>query len=181
MKALFVLITSALGACAIEKPDYETILAEGAFEIRKYESIKVVSAPMDDMGKRDESFRKLFKYIRGKNANDQRIAMTAPVFIDEGGEGAMSFMLPAKIAEAGAPAPDEEGLEITEVKGGTYAVLRFKGWKSEKQQEAAISKLTELIAAQKYKPIGSHFFAFYDAPWKPEIFRRNEVWQRVSQ
>lgn len=182
MKALFLFIASTLGASAIEKPDYETIFAEGDFEVRKYESIKVVSAPMDDMENRDESFRKLFKYISGNNANDQKIAMTAPVFMDEKGdkEGTMSFMLPAEIAEAGAPSPDEEGLEVTEVEGGTYAVLCFKGWKSEKQQEAAIAKLTELVAAQNLKPINEPFFAFYDPPWKPEMFRRNEVWQRVE-
>ncbi|MGJ8643299.1 MAG: SOUL family heme-binding protein [Luteolibacter sp.] len=182
MKALFILFVSALGASAIEKPDYETILQEGKFEIRKYEAIKVVSAPMDDMQERNDSFRKLFKYISGENANDQKIAMTAPVFMDDKGEneGTMSFMIPAEIAEAGAPAPNEEGLEVTEVEGGTYAVLRFKGWKDEEKQAEATAKLAELVAAQNLKPIGEHFFAFYDAPWKPEMFRRNEVWQRVT-
>ena len=182
MKALFLLLVGALSASAIEKPDYEVIHEDGKFEVRKYESIKVVSAPMDDMEKRDESFRKLFKYISGNNANDQKIAMTAPVFMDEKGgkQGTMSFMLPAEIAKAGAPAPDAEDLEVTEVEGGTYAVLKFKGWKNEEKQDAAIGKLAELVAAQKLKPVGEHFFAFYDAPWKPEIFRRNEVWQRVA-
>lgn len=182
MKALFILLATALGASAIEKPEFESIVKDGDFEVRKYAAIKVVSAPMDDMQKRNDSFRKLFKYISGENANDQKIAMTAPVFMDDRGknEGTMSFMLPAEIAEAGAPTPDEESLEVTEVEGGTYAVLRFKGWKSEEKQAEATAKIAELVAAKKLKPIGEHFFAFYDAPWKPEIFRRNEVWQRVA-
>lgn len=182
MKVLCILLASVLSASAIEKPDYETVLAEGDFEVRKYAAIKVVSAPMDDMQERNESFRKLFKYISGENANEQKIAMTAPVFMDDKGEseGTMSFMLPAAIAEAGAPAPDEESLKVTEVEGGTYAVLRFKGWKSTEKQELAVAKLAEFVSTQKLKPIGEHFFAFYDAPWKPEMFRRNEVWQRVA-
>lgn len=183
MKALFILLASTLGASAIEKPDFESILEDGDFEVRKYAAIKVISAPMDDMQERNDSFRKLFKYISGENANDQKIAMTAPVFMDEKGEnqGTMSFMLPADIAEAGAPAPDEESLEVTEVEGGTYAVLRFKGWKDKEKQAAATVKLAELVAARNLKPIGQQFFAFYDAPWKPEMFRRNEVWQRITE
>ncbi|MEP2775294.1 MAG: heme-binding protein [Luteolibacter sp.] len=183
MKALFIFLASVIGASAIEKPVYETLLAEGDFEVRKYEALKVVSAPMEDMEQRDGSFRKLFKYISGNNAAEQKIAMTAPVFMDEGGEagGKMSFMLPAEIAEAGAPAPDEEDLEVTEIKGGSFAVLRFKGWSNEAKQDEATAKLKELVAAQNLKPLGEAFFAFYDAPWKPEMFRRNEVWLRVSE
>ena len=81
----------------IEKPAYETIEKEGKFEIRKYEAIPVVSAPMDNMGQRDQSFRKLFQYISGANEKKQKIAMTSPVFMegkaDDKGENPNGRML----------------------------------------------------------------------------------------
>jgi DNA gyrase inhibitor GyrI len=185
MKAFFALICGMLSSCAIEKPNYESVKKEGDFEVRKYAAIKVVSAPMEDMDKRNASFRKLFKYISGENAGKQKIAMTSPVFMDEGKEedasnGKMSFMLPAKVAETGAPAPDGEGLAVTEIAGGTFAVLRFKGWSKEESRKQASETLAKLIVENKLKPEGATFFAFYDPPWTPEMMRRNEIWQRIT-
>ena len=183
MKALLLFLGGILSSCAIEKPIYETISKEGDFEVRKYAALKVVSAPMDDMANRDDSFRKLFKYISGENAGKQKIAMTSPVFMDEGKKdataGKMSFMLPAKVAEKGAPAPDGEGLAVTEIAGGTFAVLRFKGWSKEESRNKASEALAALITGNKLKPEGATFFAFYDPPWTPELMRRNEIWQRI--
>ena len=186
MKALFILFGGMLSSCAIEKPKYESIQKQGDFEVRKYAAIKVVSAPMEDMGKRDQSFRKLFKYISGENEAKQKIAMTSPVFMEDGKKegapsaGKMSFMLPSKVAEKGAPSPDGEGLAVTEIAGGTFAVLRFKGWDREENRKQASDALAKLVAENKLKPSGSVFFAFYDPPWTPEFMRRNEAWQRIA-
>ena len=54
MEALFVFMGGILSSCVIEKPDYKTLQKEGNFEVRKYAAIKVVSAPMKDMEKRNE-------------------------------------------------------------------------------------------------------------------------------
>lgn len=185
MKALFIFLSSVLGACAIEKPAYETISEEGRFEVRKYSAIPVVSAPMEDMDKRNDSFRELFGYISGKNDGKQKIAMTSPVFMENGDDagktGKMSFMIPAGVSEKGAPAPDTEGLTVSAIDGGTFAVLRFKGWDEEAKRDLAKENLTKFVAGKKLKPIGKPFFAFYDPPWKPEFLRRNEIWQRIAQ
>lgn len=187
MKALFILVGGILSSCAIEKPKYETRQKEGDFEVRKYEPIKVVSARMEDMEKRDATFRKLFKYISGENEAKQKIAMTSPVFMDDGAgqegwapSGKMSFILPAKVAETGAPTPEGEGLTITEINGGTFAVLRFRGWDKEDSRKQASETLSKLISEYRLKPEGSTFFAFYDPPWIPELLRRNEIWQRLE-
>jgi DNA gyrase inhibitor GyrI len=183
MKTLFLFLAATLGVHAIEKPAYESISKDGDFEVRKYAAIPVVSAPMDDMEKRDESFRILFRYISGGNGEKKKIAMTSPVFVgsgEEGKEGHMSFMIPAKVSEKGAPAPNAEEVTVSEIGGGTFAVLRFKGWKDGAKQDTATQDLAKLVSAGKLKPIGKPFFAFYDPPWTPELLRRNEVWQRVE-
>jgi DNA gyrase inhibitor GyrI len=184
MKTLFIFLTAALTSCAIEEPAFESVRKEGNFEVRKYAAIPVVSAPMEDMGKRDDSFRTLFRYISGANADKAKIAMTSPVFMENGAAkdipGRMSFMIPAKVSEKGAPAPTAAEVAVSEIGGGTFAVLRFKGWKDAAKREQAKGDLTKLLSEAALKPVGKPFFAFYDPPWTPEPLRRNEVWQRVE-
>ena len=150
MKAFAILLSASLCSCAIEEPAFESVRKEGAFEVRKYASIPVVSAPMEGMGKRDDSFRTLFRYISGANERKQKIAMTSPVFMDDAGEGGkagrMSFMIPSKVSEKGAPAPDAEEVAVSEIGGGTFAVLRFKGWAEEPKREEALRILAKRIA-----------------------------------
>ena len=184
MKALALVLLAPLCSCAIEEPAFESVRKEGNFEVRKYAAIPVVSAPMQDMGKRDESFRTLFRYISGANADKAKIAMTSPVFMENGAAadkpGRMSFMIPAKVSEKGAPTPTGEEVAVSQIGGGTFAVLRFKGWKDEAKRELAELDLRKLVAKATLKPSGKPFFAFYDPPWTPEPLRRNEVWQRVE-
>lgn len=184
MKFLFVLLAGALTSCAIEEPAFESVSKEGDFEVREYKAIPIVSAPMADMEKRDDSFRSLFRYISGANVDKAKIAMTAPVFMENGATnkeaGKMSFMIPAKVSEKGAPAPVAEGVSVSEIDGGTFAVLRFSGWKDEAKRDKAKEDLAKLVSGAAFKPVGKPFFAYYDPPWKPGFMRRNEVWQRVN-
>ncbi|NCQ35962.1 heme-binding protein, partial [bacterium] len=178
MKALALVLLAPLCSCAIEEPAFESVRKEGNFEVRKYAAIPVVSAPMQDMGKRDDSFRTLFRYISGANADKAKIAMTSPVFMENGAAadkpGRMSFMIPAKVSEKGAPTPTGEEVAVSQIGGGTFAVLRFKGWKDEAKRELAELDLRKLVAKATLKPSGKPFFAFYDPPWTPEPLRRNE-------
>lgn len=184
MKYLLVFLAAALSSCAIEEPAFESVRKEGNFEVRKYPAIPIVSAPMEDMGKRDDSFRTLFRYISGANAEKTKIAMTSPVFMENGvteeKPGRMSFMIPAKVSEKGAPAPAAEEVSVSEIGGGTFAVLRFRGWRDEEKRGKAKEDLMKLLSEATLKPVGKAFFAFYDPPWTPEALRRNEVWQRVE-
>ncbi len=150
MKAIALLMLAPLCSCAIEEPAFESIRKEGNFEVRKYAAIPVVSAPMEGMGKRDDSFRSLFRYISGDNERKQKIAMTSPVFMENAQEedkpGRMSFMIPAKVAEKGAPAPDAKEVAVSEIGGGTFAVLRFKGWQNEGKRVQAKQDLAKLLS-----------------------------------
>jgi len=184
MKILFALLVASLTSCAIEKPAYETVQKNGEFEVRKYADIPIVSAPMEDMEKRDTSFRQLFKYISGENDRKQKIQMTSPVFVNEAANantvGSMSFMIPAEVAKNGSPAPNAEGLAVKKINGGTYAVLRFSGWDKADNRKAATESLAKLVTENKLNPTGKPFFAFYDPPWTPEMLRQNEVWQKLE-
>jgi DNA gyrase inhibitor GyrI len=184
MKAFLAFLIATLTSCAIEKPAFESVQKSGNFEVRKYAAIPIVSAPMQNMDNRDDSFRKLFKYISGENDKKQKISMTAPVFVNETADpkksGSMSFMIPADVAKNGSPNPKAEGLAVNKIESGTYAVLRFPGWDKAENRKAATEALAKLLTEKQLKPTGKTFFAFYDPPWIPELLRQNEVWQKLA-
>jgi len=173
---------------AVEEPPFKSLKKDGKFELREYANIPIASAPMEGMGKRDKSFNNLFKYISGANEGNQKIPMTAPVLMEAGPadaagaeKGKMSFVIPAAVAKAGAPKPTGEGMAVGAIQASQIATLRFTGWTSEESRKKAEEDLANLIKANKLTPIGKPFFAFFDPPWTLEMFRRNEVWQRVEK
>jgi DNA gyrase inhibitor GyrI len=185
LTTLFLVFASA--AFGIEKPGYEVLRKNGKIELRKYEDLPVVSAPMAGMNQRNDSFGQLFQYISGANAKQQKIKMTAPVFMEGSHKdrapaksGTMSFLIPSKVAMAGSPDPSGDGVNLGKINGGTIAAIRFKGWKSEAARKAAIDDLQDWVKSQGWKADGQPFFAIYNPPWTPEFMRRNEVWLRVK-
>ena len=182
-------LAALLSSCAIaiEKPDYEVLLRDDTRELRKYDDLPVVSAPMGGMGQRNDSFGKLFKYISGDNKPQQKISMTSPVFMEGSPKdeapaksGTMSFLVPTAVAKAGTPDPAADDLSLRKITGGTIATINFKGWSEEPKRQLAIEKLQAWIKTKGWKTKGEPFFAIYDPPWTPEFLRRNEVWLHVD-
>ena len=192
--ALAILVIAfTVAACAglgltrgqYEGPEYEVL--EGSdkaagVEIRKYQPYTVASTGSADVEgekkARDGGFMTLFRYIDGGNEADQKIAMTSPVFMKgDAVDGIMSFVVPAEVAESGTPKPKSEAVRIESVPGGTFAVLRFKGSRSNESAAKALEKLHDWLVEEKRSPIegSAPTFAYYDPPWVPEAFRRNEV------
>ena len=78
---------SALGRISEEQPRYDVARACDGYEVRTYEACCVIETTYDPR-ERDEqgkSFMRLAKYIgvlsKPRNARDEKIAMTAPVFM----------------------------------------------------------------------------------------------------
>ncbi len=173
-----------LSRAGYESPRYKVESKQDGFEVRRYPAMKVVSTKMDpaaDRGQRDSRFMRLFRYIDKGNAAGQKIAMTTPVFMEAGGEGgAMSFVLPEGVAEAGAPEPGSEQVYLAEIEGGRYAALRFRGSRSTEAERKAAARLrTALEKAGLKGDTGAPIFAYYDPPWTPRALRRNEVLIRL--
>ena len=109
IQTLFIsLVTSVMTtqAIAIEEPVYQVEKAWEAeqIEIRAYAPrIMAVTGMNEDS---DSGFRVLAGYIFGGNAEEQKIAMTAPVQQTMAGEKEMAFMMPAEYALKDLPQPD---------------------------------------------------------------------------
>jgi len=186
----------------IEQPNYQTVIAEGSFEVRDYPSIVVAEVTHD--GNRREassaSFRRLAAYIFGNDRpqGGEEIAMTAPVMqerIDQSEAIAMTapvmqsktesdswrmrFVMPAKYTLKTLPAPPAD-ITLAEVPARRLAIIRFNGEARVDHLAEMESKLIEWIAEQELTMIGTIEYAFYDAPMIPGPLRRNEVMVEVT-
>ncbi len=162
-----------IAACATSRAGYETapysvIREDGSFEIRAYPEIQIVSTAQDGD---NPSFMRLFRYIDGGNAAEEKIAMTTPVFMVE---GKMAFVLPEEKSDQ-APAPKSGEVKLEKLRAQTVAVLRFNGGRSTQGEEAALAKLRDWLRANQIEEAGKPFSAYYDPPWTPGFLRRNEM------
>ncbi len=172
-------VTSRAG---YETAKYEVVEKDGDFEIRRYEAHVVVATPMAE-GSQNGSFGKLFQYISGKNLGEKKIEMTTPVFMpasDSGEPGEMQFVVPAEVAEAGAPAPSDASVKLGRMEAGNYAAIRYSGVARQEDRKKHLEMLRARLLELKLEAVGNPIYAGYDPPWTPGPMRRNEVILRVK-
>ncbi|HTL73128.1 MAG TPA: heme-binding protein [bacterium] len=165
-----------------ESAPYQVVRTAGEFELRDYPSLVVVETPMAAGGVSDDgSFRRLFRFITGANDAKQKIAMTTPVFMSGSDTNrTMAFVLPAKLKAATAPKPADGAVTVRELPGGRFAVLRFSGGRSAKQEAETLARLQTWLAAQGLEAAATPIYGYFDPPWTPSFLRRNEVMLRVT-
>lgn len=169
---------------AYESASYDVIQSDGPFEVREYDKLIMATTKtqLDAQGN-DGSFNRLFSYISGANSENQKVAMTTPVFMNAGSEddrGQMGFVVPSSVVEAGAPEPSDDNVELQSREGGRFAVIRFSGRLNKSTRRDAEQRLTSWMSEQELRPDGDAEFAGYDPPWTPGPFRRNEVLIRIQ-
>ena len=76
---------SMFGNSGVDIAPYNVLEKDGAIEIRHYDSMVLATTDMPGgMNKGDnQAFQNLFDYISGANVSADKIAMTAPVFMQE--------------------------------------------------------------------------------------------------
>lgn len=184
-----VLAWNTMARAAYESAEYKSIVVEGNFEVREYPDLMLVATKtqLDSQG-RDGSFMKLFRYISGANASEQKISMTTPVFMendDAASSVQMGFVMPKDVAINGTPQPTGEGIDVVKRKGGRFAVVRFPGQLNSKSAKESEAKLRDWMKAQGLtaddSAEGSQIeTAAYDPPFTPGPLRRNEVLIRLK-
>lgn len=180
--ALSALAIFKLSRVGYETAPYTTVTTDGAFEIRDYPDVPVVTTPMSGATLQGNgSFRRLFQFISGENEASQKISMTTPVFTtpsEVGGQ--MSFVVPEQVARMGTPQANNPDVEVGTMAGGRFAVYRFSGsWDSARFREAE-RKLAAWMEKSGLAPTGPSMLAGYDPPFTPAFLRRNEVLVRVA-
>lgn len=165
-----------------EQPDYTLVEADGAIEVRDYPALLVAEtiAPGDRLNALNTGFERLADYFAGKHrgpdANEEPIAMTAPVLSDrtQRGQWRTRFILPARYDAATAPAPGE-GVRAEEVPPRRLAAIRFSGSAGDDALAERERLLRVWLARQGYTPNGPAEHAYYNSPFVPPPLRHNEV------
>lgn len=168
---------------AYESAAYTVLEQEDDFEIREYPDLMLATTNSQLAARGDDgSFRRLFDFISGENAQEQKIAMTTPVFMapeSTESNGQMSFILPKELAQTSVPEPTNRAVQITERTGGRFAVIRFSGRMNQRLANEQEAKLREWIESKGLDFDATAELAGYDPPWTPGPFRRNEVLIRI--
>ena len=167
-----------------ESAEYKVIESDGNIEIREYPDLMIAAtnSKIDSQG-RDGSFMRLFRYISGANEDDQKIAMTTPVFMEgEVGKSdvSMGFVMPKEVAAEGVPEPKGEGVKIRKRQGGRFAVIRFSGRLDSQVAKEQEAKLREWMKSRGFEGESKAEAAGYDPPFTPGPLRRNEVLIRLN-
>ena len=163
-----------------ESAPYQVIRSEGKFELRDYPAMTVVETTMAGENG-DGSFGRLFGFITGRNASQQKIAMTTPVFMADGeSTRTMAFVMPASMKKSAVPKPADGSVVVREVPAGRFAVLRFSGGRSAAREKEYLGRLKAWMSGQGLKTSESPIYGYFDPPWTPTFFRRNEVMLRVD-
>lgn len=168
---------------AYESAEYTVVETDGEFEVRDYPELMLVStATRVDAQGRDGSFMRLFRYISGGNEADQKVAMTTPVFMEDGEQesaGKMGFVIPKNVVSQGVPEPTAEGVSIRKRKSGRFAVIRFSGRMNAQKADEAEAKLRAWIREKGFQAAQRSESAGYDPPFTPGPLRRNEILIRL--
>ena len=159
----------------LETAPYDIVEQEGDFEVRDYPTLPVVTTQMETV-EGDSAFGRLFQFIRGENSDQVKIAMTTPVFVED---GKMSFVIPEENHQRGVPGPTSTEVKIEERPSLRVVAYRFSGIANESSRREAVEKLSSWMEKRGFVSLGEPFFAYYDAPFVPGPFRRNEVMMRL--
>lgn len=183
----------AMRAMATEEAAYAVVERDGRVEVRDYApqvlAETCVDGSLEDAG--NEAFRKLFRYISGRNHAAAPIAMTAPVSQQPasvkipmtapvgqqatGSLWAVSFMMPAGSTLEGLPTPDDSSISLRAVPARRMAALRYSGTWSEKGYALHKAELEAWIRGRLLTITGEPVWARYNPPFTPWFLRRNEI------
>ena len=190
---LFLMLTVANTAMAIEEAPYTVIKADGMFELREYapQILAEIIVDGDLEGAGSKAFRPLFDFISGANQARSKIAMTAPVSQEQPGEKiamtapvsqqraqgqwAVSFMMPAAYTMDTLPTPLDPRITLRQIPARRVAAVRYSGLWSEEKYLLHKEKLAQWIAANGFAVSGEPVWARYNSPFTLWFLRRNEV------
>jgi hypothetical protein len=171
-------------ASRAEEPRYQTVESDNIIEVRKYPAM--VTAGTETRGERqaalNEGFRTLADYLFAKSRPGARLPMTAPVLADTDKDGSWRtrFVMPADKARAALPAAPA-GVDLVSEPARRVAAIRFSGRADDATLDAKEGALRSWLQIRGLPHEGKAVHAYYNAPFLPGPFRRNEVMIVLSE
>ena len=160
--ASFYLLTSTfVMAQKYETQSYDVIKNIAPAEVRYYPpAMKIVA---DDAN----GFRQLFGFISGNNSENQKIAMTTPVYRGTtNGKKTMAFVLPKSFTTKNTPRATSKTVAVVAAPSGYFLAYAYGGYTSASKEQLALEKLNSIAQEQNLKIIGAPQWLFYNAPYQ---------------
>ena len=174
---IFLLLnTSIVMSQKYETQDYEIVNQIDNVEIRYYPSAPMIKVSADVS--RNNNFGKLFRYITGNNGNDEKIAMTTPVYMSNENR-TMEFVLPKKFISDELPVPNDSEVKAYISEPKYFAAIKYSGYSNNRKEKGYKDQLIRIIEESKLKILSDHYVLSYDAPTK-FYNRRNEILIQVN-
>ena len=177
-KTTIILISAILSVHSItvaqdtEIQPYEVIKAIDSVEIRFYPSATLVQTSGGN------NFGKLFRYISGSNEAEEKIAMTAPVYMNKD-KSEMAFVMPLDVHQKGAPEPMGENVSLRITEPRYVAAIRYGGYTNASKEATHTKRLMKALEDNSIEAKGAVEFLGYDSPYK-FYNRRNEVMVEIA-
>ena len=163
---------------AYEESKYNVVKSNEIYEVRKYSDRLAVQAVNTNQ---NNSFQKLFNYISGNNETNEEIKMTTPVTqMKKNGNMTMQFYLPSNFNKDNVPNPSRSDVEIVNIEGGYYAVIRYSGRASDKNFIKHKEILENELKKDNISIVGPAIKATYNRPFTLPMLRRNEAMLEVN-
>ncbi|MDZ4845558.1 MAG: heme-binding protein [Chitinophagales bacterium] len=166
----------------IETHHYTVISQKGNVEVRKYDpAIFINYTEKGGMFQvQNNAFRNLAGYLFGSNAREQKIAMTAPVQMEQkDNDAVMRFMIPSEYKLKDLPAPTNSKVLMTEEPAFYAAAIRYSGFNNESKFQKHKKQLEEFISNEKSELDGAFIFLGYNPPFQ-WFGRKNEVLVKIE-
>ncbi len=107
--------------------------------------------------------------------------MTIPVIQEETEEKKkMAFVVPEKYSNQ-IPEPNNPNLKVKKFDEGLFGSIQYSRFSNESKELKMKKRLEAWILEKGYERQSNYMLASYNAPLVPPMFRRNEIWARISK
>lgn len=183
-------------AMATEEPKFTILEKEPPFEVRSYAPMIVAEVQVEgDLdGASSQGFKLIAAYIFGQNQVNEKIAMTAPVTVEDqaqksakiamtapvgiestSGKWTVSFVMPSEYTMDTIPKPLNPQVQLRQIPALKKAVVNFSGFYNTQKVAEKTLELEQWMKARNLQANGAPNFARYNPPWTLPFMRRNEV------
>ena len=170
---------------ALETPSFALLSKKGALEVRAYEPVTLASTDLEGDYRNSirGGFRVIANYIFGGNQSSEKIAMTAPVLVENPSapKYTMAFVMPTGSVQGGLPTPSSTDLVLQQQQWGKVAVWSFGGWATQERLEREWPKMQAALQEMGVQADQYDWIAQYNPPSLPPPFRHNEIWVLLDQ
>lgn len=164
-----------------ETPNYELLLKENTCEVRKYVDFFVIEYENEKDPNIEKGFGTLFKYISNDNRDKKKISMTVPVIEEVTSKRKkMAFVVPGEFGDQ-IPEPNHSDLKVKKFDEGLFGAIQYSGFSNKSKELKMKRKLEQWIKEKGYKRQSNYMLAFYNPPFVPPMFRKNEIWVRIAR